>query len=105
MLRKAYNKVRMKTRQNVLLPVSHKQVTFQVRFITGFASQHREVRQILEKHWGLLLADAKVSNFVSLYPQITFRKIPVFTRSWYPATTLGRIETTPVNDVPYCMYL
>lgn len=79
-LRKAYNKVRAKTRQSVLLPGPHKQVTSQVWFITGFSSQHTEVRKILEKHWELLLADAKVSNYVLPYPQKHILQIPVVTR-------------------------
>lgn len=45
-----------------------------VRLITRFSGQHRQVRNVSNKYWHLLVADDVVSKYVSPYPQITYRR-------------------------------
>lgn len=74
-LRKAFNRVNSKARQEALLSNRVRDENPpQMRFITKFSSQHQQVRHIQRTHWGLLLADDKVTKHLSPYPQITFRK-------------------------------
>lgn len=72
---KAFNRLKGKSRQAILFTTRPKNTADPVvQFITNYTSQHQDIRCILTKHWGLLMTDEKVGQYVTLYPQITNRR-------------------------------
>ncbi|CAJ0941359.1 unnamed protein product [Ranitomeya imitator] len=86
-----------------------------VHFITGYNTHWSKVRDILQKHWGILTTDLATSQVVSERPLITARRAPnlrdILTRSHYirPTIRLNRGITLrgsfPCGDCNICQYM
>lgn len=75
-LAKACNRAVGISRSDLLFKPKHtKSDTDITRFITRYSVQHKEVRGILNSHWYLLQADARIKEHITESPQITFRKV------------------------------
>lgn len=113
-MQKAFNKVRIKYRQETLFFSGSKiQENPLVRFITKCTSQHQEVRQILGKLWGLLTTNEKVGLFLTPNPQITFRKSHSIRDNLVASHYMGNGRTDsckwlcafPCEGCTYCVHL
>lgn len=74
LLKKAYKRALFLQRSKLLFSRTKKQDDTNVRFVTTFNGQHKDLKNILSKYWFLLTLDSMGRNFVPCNPSITFRK-------------------------------
>lgn len=69
-----------------------------VRFITDYHSRWSTMREIVKKHWSILLSDSILENYLTTYPSITARRAQnlrdCLVRSHYQNTGPGEIFGT-----------
>lgn len=71
-LRKAYIRAKKQDRSHLIHGQTPKPDPG-LRLITRFSGQHRQVRNLLQKHWYLLMGDSNVSKHLKDHPEITYR--------------------------------
>lgn len=107
-LKKAYIRAKGKKRASLI----HNPKSVKVRMITSFSGQHRQVRDILQKHWYLLMGDDNVSKNLNQYPKITFRRSRSLRDSFVHSHYTPQIGisnnakgTRPCHKCNYCQYI
>lgn len=73
-LHKAFNKVTIKSRNDLLFKTPSKTILDSniTRLIVRFSNQHKQIREIIQRHWSILTDDSKIQKFVANAPSITF---------------------------------
>lgn len=90
-LKKAFNRAKTHVRETLIHKKTTKNESQTVRIITCYTKQHKQVRQIIEKYWPLLLADLIVTKYVEKQPQITYRRV----KSLKDCLTQSHYKTPP----------
>lgn len=73
-LTKAYKRVKASNRTDLMHRKKIKSSDQQVRFITPYNAQSQLMRKALQKHWGVLLMDDTLSQYLPKSPSITHRR-------------------------------
>lgn len=110
-LKKAYHKAKNKIRSDLLF--SHKQVETdnQTRVVTQYTSQHKQIRQILQKYWHLFYIDATLAPLLKDCPLITLMRAPSLQdKLAHSKLTMKKninkyCGTFPCGHCRYCKYL
>lgn len=98
-LKRAYRKAKECSRSDLIFrglkpcdtPTSH--------FITTYTRQSDDIRSILSKYWYVLTADPILSQYVSAFPSLTFR------RARSLRDRLASSHLKPTSDLKHCKYL
>ncbi|XP_077344465.1 uncharacterized protein LOC143988608 [Lithobates pipiens] len=75
-LKRAYNRVKPKTRTSLIFSTRRPNTNDSVRIITRYSNQHRKFKEILHKFWPLLLADPITKKHIKNFPEVTFKRVP-----------------------------
>ncbi|XP_056378779.1 uncharacterized protein LOC130274454 [Hyla sarda] len=70
----AFKHAKATPRQQLLVPKKHPETAPLCRVIGTFDNMSGPIREILQRHWGILQMDKDLRTFVGDYPQITYRK-------------------------------
>lgn len=73
-LRAAYHRARATPRNILLTDFAPKPQDMQVRCIGTFDNKANAVKKILRKHWHLLTADTDLTEVLTPYPNVTYRR-------------------------------
>lgn len=75
-LRKAYNRMAAKSQNKLLFKSISKKATDcdPTRIILRFSKQHKQIKEIIQRHWTIFRGDPKVQKFISNVPSITFKR-------------------------------
>lgn len=64
-------------RRSLLSPKSHiPNETFKHSMLTSFSSQHRDIKMIIERHWGILRNDHILGNILPERPKVIYKGAP-----------------------------
>lgn len=111
-LKKAYIRAKKQDRLNLI----HGQTTPKsdpgLRIITRFSGQHQRVRDLLQKHWYLLMGDPNVSKHLKAHPEITYRQSRsirhhIIHSHYVPSSTViaNTKGTRPCHKCGFCRHI
>ncbi|CAJ0923541.1 unnamed protein product [Ranitomeya imitator] len=73
-IKRAYNRAKHSSRNELLYSSSKPSKTMKVRFITNYHAENHKMRHVLKKAWPILLAGEALSKYLPKEPSITFRR-------------------------------
>lgn len=72
----------------------------EVRFITGFHSQHRKMEHILSKHWNTLKQDPHLNTSLHQRPKVTYRRAPTLKNKIAPSKLKCKTKDNSLCLIP-----
>lgn len=72
LLRKAFNKARLRSRSDLLYKSSSKPPVHMIKFVTRFCAHESCLRASISRHWHLLAEDQTLSKYVRPIPELVF---------------------------------
>lgn len=72
-IKRAYLKAKKQDRSHLIHGRTTPRLDPGLRLFTKFSGQHQQVRDLLQKHWYLLMGDPNVSKHLKDHPEITYR--------------------------------
>lgn len=111
-LKKAYARAKKHNRSDLIHGQKTPTSTPELRMITRFSGQHKQIRELMQKYWYLLMGDPRVSKHLKNYPEITFRRSQSIkdriVHSHYdpsPISTSSNRGTRPCHKCDFCRYI
>lgn len=111
-LKRAYLRAKKSDRSQLIHGRTNPKLDPGLRLITTFSGQHQQMRDLLQKHWYLLMGDPNVSKHLKDHPGITYRRSRSIrdhiVHSHYAplsATDTKNKGTKPCHKCDFCRYI
>lgn len=74
MIQQGFERAKSTKREKLLIPKKRVSSDSKVRFISSYNSRWGEMREILQRHWPVLMLDSTIKQHVFTIPQMTYKR-------------------------------